>query len=683
MYIYGISIGIPFKEIADLLMSDAGRMVSKILDDNVFSQDGKVSDIFRYFETFPNSKLIKFNTKKDPNGNILPSTPLAIIQNKFLKGDLIPKYEKDTQFGKKACTFQESIARFAEDSQYTLQEKLIHLEALRPDQNLYRNSYQIEMMNQLIDTMEDYVIQADLILFQDKTFLDNLKVLSDGAEEFKRLGRILSLNQGIKPTRDELIQQVSNFEKLIYDMVEEPKDSDLIDIIRFTQDKAYRQECINKYDEVKHTINILDVVSTVPHFFGYLTELAAAVQENSESFAFRTAKSNLVNLNEYIGNKSGSYELNIINGVYEYINDYLRQQWMGQKNIKITIPKGNTILDKSGNLISLDQDADIILGTDWGDASFRLFMEHKIIPDLIKGKLTPSGNIIPIVKQNTFIKSLVNDQFNKTTSKNSTVVYTLPINMSPRNQVEIALRDSYRAEYNKLSQYKYQYAVTNYDENGNAVEGVSEAISITDLFTYYTLITFRGKLGENSLMSILNDFQNTGILKEYHDFVAQFDKSNITLDLRNNEDILYYIAPFGNPYTSYTNYIWGTKYGIKKKVLMHRLSPKQLFEIFQDEVDTDSVVGNYQFYSSDVESYFTKGFIQRQDGTFENEFKNEGGVIKYKLTYDQRTRELTSLKVNDESIDIRLTNVMTKVDGQEVINTKLIESIIKSKLNPC
>ena len=49
-----------------------------------------------------------------------------------------------------------------------------------------------------------------------------------------------------------------------------------IDLSRFVNDEKYRQECIKIYDTYKHSFNILEVISTIPHFFQYVKLLSAA-----------------------------------------------------------------------------------------------------------------------------------------------------------------------------------------------------------------------------------------------------------------------------------------------------------------------------------------------------------------------------------------------------------------------
>jgi hypothetical protein len=56
MYLYGLSIGIPFKDLFDTLTSKTGLILSKVMDGNVFIDDSGLFDFqsaFDYFELDP------------------------------------------------------------------------------------------------------------------------------------------------------------------------------------------------------------------------------------------------------------------------------------------------------------------------------------------------------------------------------------------------------------------------------------------------------------------------------------------------------------------------------------------------------------------------------------------------------------------------------------------------------
>lgn len=667
MYIYGITIGMDFKDIAKILMSPTGSIVTSLLEGDVFTGKREVSqpvDVFKYFEYCPKELLNKYDVHQDPEGITIPISPLQKFSELFRQQQSL---KENDDLGK-------AISAFGKAG-YIIQEKLNSLESLRSQYNS-PSKYAQRMYNQLIDSIEEYVINLSNI---DERVLSDLYTLAQGAKEMRRLGSIFSLNQGIKNDPEGLLRQVNLIERAVYDITKDEKD--LIDINKFAFDEAYRQRAINAYENVKHSFNILEAVATVPHFMGYVQTLAVALREVSESFKFRSSRNMSLELSKRIGYND---ENRIIKGIENYVGDFLRKQWLLQNNVQIIIPKGNQAFDKQGNKYILAQDTPIHLGTDWGAATFRMFMESQVIPDLKAGKIKP-GVDFPGVKDNRFIKDLMNDLSTNTVSRNASIIYTLPINMLPRTDSDTAILNAYKAEFNKLAKYAYQYEVTTFNSDGQAQVTLSTPIPLVDLFTYYAMIANNWKLSENSLVPILENFQNTGILRDFHDFEKAYDKSEDTLSLDNMDinDILPYVAPKGSPYSSYSNYLWARNSSTHKYEMMRKLDNWELDSIPEDENgNKPGVINKYQFIGSSDTNYFPTGNIQQSERVIKASYKDGEDTIHYQITYDIESGKI--LKSEPELIKDALSDIPTiKIDGIRRIDTNLLESIIKDKLNPC
>lgn len=667
MYIYGITIGMDFKDIAKILMSPTGSIVTSLLEGDVFTGKREVSqpvDVFKYFEYCPKELLNKYDVHQDPEGITIPISPLQKFSELFRQQQSL---KENDDLGK-------AISAFGKAG-YIIQEKLNSLESLRSQYNS-PSKYAQRMYNQLIDSIEEYVINLSNI---DERVLSDLYTLAQGAKEMRRLGSIFSLNQGIKNDPEGLLRQVNLIERAVYDITKDEKD--LIDINKFAFDEAYRQRAINAYENVKHSFNILEAVATVPHFMGYVQTLAVALREVSESFKFRSSRNMSLELSKRIGYND---ENRIIKGIENYVGDFLRKQWLLQNNVQIIIPKGNQAFDKQGNKYILAQDTPIHLGTDWGAATFRMFMESQVIPDLKAGKIKP-GVDFPGVKDNRFIKDLMNDLSTNTVSRNVSIIYTLPINMLPRTDSDTAILNAYKAEFNKLAKYAYQYEVTTFNSDGQAQVTLSTPIPLVDLFTYYAMIANNWKLSENSLVPILENFQNTGILRDFHDFEKAYDKSEDTLSLDNMDinDILPYVAPKGSPYSSYSNYLWARNSSTHKYEMMRKLDNWELDSIPEDENgNKPGVINKYQFIGSSDTNYFPTGNIQQSERVIKASYKDGEDTIHYQITYDIESGKI--LKSEPELIKDALSDIPTiKIDGIRRIDTNLLESIIKDKLNPC
>lgn len=670
MYIYGITIGMDFKDIAKILMSPTGSIVTSLLEGDVFTGKREVSkpvDVFKYFEYCPEELLNKYDIHQDSEGITIPISPLQKFSELFREEQGLGKNDN----------LGSAISDFGK-TRYTIQEKLNSLESFRNQYNS-PSKYAQRMYNQLIDSVEEYVINLSNI---DEKVLSDLHTLAEGAQEMRRLGSIFSLNQGIKNDPEGLLRQVNLIERAVYDITGD--EEDIIDINKFAFDEAYRQRAINAYEKVKHSFNILEAVATVPHFMGYVRTLAIALREVSESFKFRSSRNMSLELSDIIGYND---ENRIIKGIENYVGDFLRKQWLLHNDIQMVIPKGNQAFDKQGNKYILAQDTPVHLGTDWGAATFRMFMESQVIPDLKAGKIKP-GVDFPGVKDNRFIKDLMNDLATNTVSRNASIIYTLPINMLPRTDSDKAILNAYKSEFNKLAKYAYQYEITTFNSDGQAQVTLSTPIPLVDLFTYYAMIANNWKLSENSLVPILENFQNTGILRDFHNFEKAYDRSEYTLSLDNidENDILPYVAPKGSPYSSYSNYLWARNSSTHKYEMMRKLTNKELDSIPEDENgNKPGVINKYQFIGSSDTNYFPTGSIQQPEKVLNASYKDGENTVHYQITYDIESGKITKARSGLTEIDLSdLESIpTTKVNGIRKVDTNLLESIIKDKLNPC
>jgi hypothetical protein len=125
--------------------------------------------------------------------------------------------------------------------------------------------------------LKDYISninEKSQIFYNPTRHGTDLQVLAEGAEEMRILGSILSINKGLKSSMSETEIFIDTIENLIYNRKEilgqPPSEKDRIDFIKFMLDEKYQNQKIEEYEKVKHSVNILHLISKVSHFNEYL-----------------------------------------------------------------------------------------------------------------------------------------------------------------------------------------------------------------------------------------------------------------------------------------------------------------------------------------------------------------------------------------------------------------------------
>ena len=658
MYIYGVSIGMDFESVSKIMTSKVGMLLTELTKGNVFTGERgifSIAKVFDYIETGPRDIMNRYDETKFVGGKMV-QTPVDYIFNSLAESN----YDKDLDPNKLFC-------KFAWDLNTTLEQKLQKLESLkgrytyiginhRPlkDKNglIKVSKPDMQKYNQAIDALKEYIKQVDIVKNDQNTYR-SLQTLSEGGEEFRVLGQILGLNQGLKTKPEETIQKVFDIQnainvrrqsisnkinridtlKALLNNEELPntkpgKTLEMFDLVRFCFDEDYKQEQILNYDKVKHSINILDCASTVPHFAGYLQSLAVNFQvARQTSRKFDT----MVTMGEKLVNElnatSSKDKQQIFKGIGNYYSDYVRKAWMLDTLDPIIIPKGvQTIVN--GRLT--DEETQIVLGTKDGDASFKYLMENVIIPNLQKGKLGDDKFESDSISGNKFIKHLTSALLTNTVTHNPIVYYTLPINMLPSTDEERVVFNTYKSEFNKLRQYAYN------------LNGVN--IPLVDLFYYYGLIAHYGKQGQQSLMPIFENLHQLGDfkLKDFHTYEALFAEE-IPLNTRN----LYpYILKTQNPYNATTKMIYAQDPETMVTEIWEKASKSKFKDEIADEAERTNTSSDIAWYNIQKSLGARNGYIRRTNSLLRNPQINN-----YYMTYDEQV-----VRDNNTTESIHLTN---------------------------
>jgi hypothetical protein len=174
--------------------------------------------------------------------------------------------------------------------------------------------------NQYYNFLTDFVDSARTAIatkydteYGESNIADDLNKLALGADEFKRLGQFLRLNQEIKTKSSELIDFVQKIESCITERVSlmkkvkqrlgekyEADDVENFDFLEFAKSfisdpdnpEAYHNKQIELYEQYcKTCINPLRVLTSVDHYKGYLEALIMAYNGDfMKSVKFRAIK---------------------------------------------------------------------------------------------------------------------------------------------------------------------------------------------------------------------------------------------------------------------------------------------------------------------------------------------------------------------------------------------------------
>ena len=589
MYIYGITIGVDFKTLADIICSETGLIINEMMIGNSFlKQRGmNIQNIFDYLELAP--KLVP-SIKLSRNGN-----------------DILNKLNQQELFN-------------LTHSGLSIEQQLNVLNQIKLeiDKNiLHSTESEIKEYNELhrlVEQAEDYVERYNSI---DWNVYNDFKKLNEGADEIRRLGQLLHINQGLENSYIKSInyletvtsvisdrqysikskkkrkihkKQLAENKKLSYTQIE--TNIWKFDFHQFINDRNYREAWIdiyegkcNKekfqynqtyrnqfyqifpqirdastidsaYDVIQRSLkpskvffNILDVLQ-VPHFAAYLQSadmLHQAMMKTSVKYrAIYHLGRKAINILE--AHSSDDKEA-VYKRTEQLVDRIIRDRYYLSKGISFKLPaKVGYFVKKDGKLVRKtisSSTSPIELGTDEGNASFKLFMESVVIPNLMKGKYGDGNNVNLALIENEFIKSLTPVLYKHNAHYNVTINYAPGINMSPRSDAEKALFEKIKYDFNafrygSLSKIKYKIGDKYYD--------------IPELFYYYNQIAFGGKPGENTLTSIFQDMLDYRPIKEYRDYENNLDMNGV-IEIDDNL-LIRETALRQNPWQSNMKYIY-------------------------------------------------------------------------------------------------------------------------------
>lgn len=602
LYLYGAAIGMNFKVLNQIIASPLGFTVAKLLNSNEFTATrGKSSinaalayltDGPSHYDLKPFSGVFKIGESRFRTVDMINHAIKKVLkENEDLYQTInrIMEFE-DGKVDVDVFNLGKLIAKLVADSGTEVASEFI--DKIRVAYNTKFNSWSAitkkrsdfknfkALGNQMLDFLNEFAEQTATLHNNDyvseygsSNITEDLNKLAVGADEFKRLGQLLRLNQEIKTKPDELITFVQRLETILTDRVklikdtakrigyeklgiadpESLKDIQTFDFKLFAESfidgdqssNSYHQAQIDNYERAcKSCINPLRVLTEVDHYKGYFTSMILAYEgDYTKSVKFRAIK--------HLGNafvtlakvSKGTDQTNVYKGVQNFVDDYINNAYLRSLN-PIHLPQSTDslpvkVIDEYGQEHDNSHaNTYIQLGTEWGNVTFEHFFENVFIPELRKA-----------FGSNEFVRNLTSVLITDPITGSKHIAISLPINMMPSSENERILLNKHKNAFNKIANRMLFINGTQF--------------SILNMFHYYSLLKFRGKGGRNSLIRIFED----KIAKEpsfirYRTFINEFDSkydfaindpdyseinSAKEIILIDPEILAQYLAPIANP----------------------------------------------------------------------------------------------------------------------------------------
>ena len=556
MYAYGITLGIDVVTLAKIINSPQGRAISKALSGNVFTGDMGFSSALQAINFLNGQNLTRFLTQFDYADNRGSRTLFNAFRNIAAKELFINQNDKCAQEIQEITT--KSIT------------KVVEILLRKGQFDSYLNQIQKTSSwgyseKQLFEALKEYNALIQL-WHGDENKQHDLEILSQGAEEIRVLGVLLGSNKGVKTKIEDGINFINTLENIISDRykimhpdADESKLAPLkIDYLRFCTDKEYMERCIDEYDKVKHTVNILQVVALCPHIFSYLrASIIPHAGFMSASSKYRSTQA-VINSGIYniLGIRAAKDKSNSLKGLNNEINAMMLMQWLSDTQKVFYLPSGQRYFKSGTNepgvyelcVYEGKDPLPISLWTPEGLATFKLYMEQCILPELKNSAF----------EDNKFVKNLSPFTLSQTGTRATVSAYTLTGNLLPKaGTAEEALLREYQAAFETIKNISFPYKEYKKDTSEGSTIG-----TYGDALYLYSEYVFGGRKGPNSLMALFEQGNNE-LQKQFRKAKADMDKNrDFKLTIMQKLRSMALMSNIFNPKYSYYYAVNNTDIGV-------------------------------------------------------------------------------------------------------------------------
>ena len=669
LYTYGTAIGIDIHDLAGVMMSNTARIISKLMDSNIFNNKSGLSIVnaIKYLENGPSTDNL------DPEF-------LGILKQELGVG------EESTDFVLgKALVYKLKDASNGHDFIHKLNRDIVNMGNDVNKVSLFKFT---EELNTYISQVQK--VKNDILVNSNGNSylaITSLKELVQGASEMGRIRVIYALNQGLANKVPDKFKFIDKFESMFNDRIRElsneDKEADVmingvsmkvkdvisklkslvnnaeepyrISFMKFMSDEEYRNTLISLYGGIKHSFNVLDAVWSVPHYRGFLKTFYVDVNSNYSIMSkFRMMKDlgpKVISRGRFFNSKDKD---NVYKRLPSFCDMTLRNTWLKTSDKVINIPEGMTIMNNLGREFTTKGTTPIMLGTRWGNESFKMWMDTTVIPEL------------QLTEANEFIQGLQPVRINRTTSGNAVFAYTLPTNMLPKSTSEVEILNKYKRAFNQL-------------QSTPAYEGYP----LIDLFYYYNLISYNEAPSKNSFNTLFEDIIRTKscpVMEEFKKFTSLLDANSQLVEGVDYlvDEAIKWCAPFGD--TNYSNSSYVRSYnGSNMMYELFKRNPKKRnsdstenevededfseadnsYDNYNDDSPFDEIIdensiGKVNIYEPNLKDYS----IVLEDKTYKNPWDVKTPNNSYQFRIDANStikldvnRNLISIKYKDKVYD--------------------------------
>lgn len=718
MYVYGTSIGMHFTDIANILMSKPVRIIASMMNSNIFEGIGSknIQDMFDYFELGPNQEVNSY-VAKDLNEEQHDTNDVKFQPRrdalKLIMNELAIKYNHGDRF-----SHDTTEAEIVGNLQVPLYQLLNDFNEIRVKYN--NNPY----VHQLVEIFERFKLNQNTVINTDPDLYQSFKNLSEGAEEFKVLGQLLHVNQGLETKLDKQLNYLAKFnlvasrQEIInrelnrrsknhqikrgeynYQANQNPEELTIDDFIQNPE------HCIEAYEKVKHTINLFDLLYNSKQYYQYVKCAWILDAKQTEiSSKYRALKYWTPIIQTKLSIHTAKGQSNIVRGLNRMVNDYIISDWLTSPRFGVTKdqPFSIYLTEKERQLIAPEGEKIKgpgyikLVGSAEGKAQFKKWFEKVLIPNLKQGyngrKLQGKLQVNYALKNNKFIQALIPNIFTNTVNHNNMIAYTLPINMSPRSDEELNTFQEYKIAFNQL----------NSDNFGFYQTSKGQIYSLQDLFFIYNAITNYNQPGEKALTSIFSDSIDYGLIHDFYQFEAEFDQtSDITTDTVDKNYVHQFVIPVGSIWGTTSNLVWmstGDQFGLslwekQKDSEDNEYGVETIKRNYKGDIytpinttsqkeDADNIGIPYKdkdYHTSiNIDGNKYKVTITHYNGHISSiEYVKEGDIKPNKIDFEYMENKLNlQLKIQKVPGNITKTLVPT-------LSLSNIETLIKNDLNKC